>query len=121
MRVRSVCDPVGLRAGVSWAVVAIALLLCNCAHAETRVYLLRGWFGVFSTGMDSMAEELRGKGIKAEAIGTPRLEVDGLEGRQGAGGRHDRPARAGRPLAGREQRDRNGSRAARRTRFRWTC
>jgi hypothetical protein len=33
------------------------------------VYLLRGWFGVFSTGMDSMAEALRGKGIQAEAIG----------------------------------------------------
>jgi len=50
-------------------VLAIALHCCNCAHAETRVYLLRGWFGVFSTGMDSMAEELRSKGIKAEAIG----------------------------------------------------
>jgi hypothetical protein len=58
-----------LKGGVTSIVVAIALLLCNCAHAETRVYLLRGWFGVFSTGMDSMAEELRGKGIKAEAIG----------------------------------------------------
>jgi hypothetical protein len=33
------------------------------------VYLLRGWFGVFSTGLDTMAEELRGKGIKAEALG----------------------------------------------------
>jgi alpha-beta hydrolase superfamily lysophospholipase len=69
MRVRSVRDPAGSRAGVRWGVVVLALLLCNCAHAETRVYLLRGWFGVFSTGMDSMAEELRGKGIKAEAIG----------------------------------------------------
>jgi hypothetical protein len=54
---------------VTSAVVAIALLWCSCAHAETRVYLLRGWFGVFSTGLDRMAEELRGKGIKAEAIG----------------------------------------------------
>ena len=49
--------------------VAFALLWGNCAHAETQVYLLRGWFGVFSTGMDSMAEQLRGKGIQAEAIG----------------------------------------------------
>lgn len=49
--------------------VAIALLWGNGAHAEIQVYLLRGWFGVFSTGMDTMAEELRGKGIKAEAIG----------------------------------------------------
>ncbi len=52
-----------------WAVLAIALHYSNWAHAETRVYLLRGWFGVFSTGLDSMAEELRGKGINAEAIG----------------------------------------------------
>lgn len=52
-----------------WAALGIALLWCNCTHAETQVYLLRGWFGVFSTGLDSMAEELRSKGIKAEAIG----------------------------------------------------
>jgi hypothetical protein len=49
--------------------VAVALLWCNGAYAEPQVYLLRGWFGVFSTGMDSMAETLRGKGIQAEAIG----------------------------------------------------
>jgi hypothetical protein len=48
----------------------IALFWCNCAAAaETRAYLLRGWFGVFSTGMDELAAELRTKGIKAEAIG----------------------------------------------------
>ena len=41
----------------------------NCGDVETEVYLLRGWFGVFSTGLDSMAEELRGKGIRAEAMG----------------------------------------------------
>jgi hypothetical protein len=58
-----------LKAGLKWAVLAIALHCCNCAQAETRVYLLRGWFGVFSTGLDTMAEELRGKGIKAEALG----------------------------------------------------
>src|SRR5689334_6310029 len=39
------------------------------AAAETQVYFLRGWFGVFSTGMDAMAEQLRNKGIKAETIG----------------------------------------------------
>jgi len=49
--------------------IAIALLWSGAAHAETRVYLLRGWFGVFSTGLDSLAEELRSKGIKAEAVG----------------------------------------------------
>lgn len=54
------------RAGV---VVAISLLLCSGAFAQTQVYLLRGWFGVFSTGMDSLAGELKAKGVKAEAIG----------------------------------------------------
>jgi hypothetical protein len=47
---------------------AIALLWCGCAHAETQVVLLRGWFGVFSTGLDTIAAELRGKGINAETI-----------------------------------------------------
>ena len=37
--------------------------------AETRVYLLRGWFGVFSTGMDELAAALNAQGAKAEAIG----------------------------------------------------
>ena len=50
--------------------VAIALLWCNCAFAvETEVLLLRGWFGVFSTGMDGLAAELKAKGIKAEVAG----------------------------------------------------
>jgi hypothetical protein len=33
------------------------------------VLLLRGWFGVFSTGLDSLVDELRAKGINAEAAG----------------------------------------------------
>ena len=45
------------------------LLASTSAFAQTQVYLLRGWFGVFSTGMDAIAEALRAKGIKAEAIG----------------------------------------------------
>jgi hypothetical protein len=49
--------------------IAIALLWSSAANAETRVYLLRGWFGVFSTGLDGLAEELRSKGVKAEAVG----------------------------------------------------
>jgi pimeloyl-ACP methyl ester carboxylesterase len=48
---------------------AIALAGCSGAWAETQVYLLRGWFGVFSTGMDAVAETLRGRGVQAEAIG----------------------------------------------------
>ncbi|HKC45732.1 MAG TPA: hypothetical protein VKC64_18010 [Burkholderiales bacterium] len=69
VRVRGVVGLGGSSAAVRWAIVVLALLWCGCAHAETRVYLLRGWFGVFSTGMDTIAEELRAKGIKAEAIG----------------------------------------------------
>jgi hypothetical protein len=48
--------------------VVVALAWHPCADAETEVYLVRGWFGVFSTGMDTIAAELREKGIKAEAI-----------------------------------------------------
>jgi len=55
-------------AGAGWAALAVALCWCNCADAETEVYLVRGWFGVFSTGMDSIAQKLRAKGIRAEAI-----------------------------------------------------
>jgi len=50
-------------------VLAVALCWCHGADAEIEVYLVRGWFGVFSTGMDSIADQLRGKGIKADAIG----------------------------------------------------
>jgi hypothetical protein len=47
--------------------MAIALLWSSCALAdEPRVLLLRGWFGVFSTGLDSLADELRAKGVNAE-------------------------------------------------------
>jgi hypothetical protein len=50
--------------------VVLALLWCNGAvAAETQVLLLRGWFGVFSTGMDGLAAELKAKGIKAEVAG----------------------------------------------------
>jgi len=49
--------------------VAIALVWSSATNAETRVYLLRGWFGVFSTGLDTVATELRSKGIKAETVG----------------------------------------------------
>jgi hypothetical protein len=69
MRKQRFPDRPGLRAAVALAVLAIALAWCSCAYAATRVYLVRGWFGVFSLGMDSMAEQLQAKGIKAEAIG----------------------------------------------------
>lgn len=56
-------------AGAKWFVAALALAWCGCVWAETQVYLLRGWFGVFSTGMDTMAGTLQGNGIQAEALG----------------------------------------------------
>jgi hypothetical protein len=62
-------DWFGSRAGACWvaAIVATALLWGNCALAgEPKVILPRGWFGVFSTGLDSLAGELKAKGIKAE-------------------------------------------------------
>src|SRR6266853_2360921 len=61
----------GSKAGAMLGIlcIAIALLWSSAAKAETRVYLLRGWFGVFSTGLDSLAEELRSKGIKTETVG----------------------------------------------------
>ena len=47
--------------------MALALLWCDGARAaEPRVLLLRGWFGVFSTGLDNLADDLKSKGIDAE-------------------------------------------------------
>lgn len=63
-------DPLQWKASASWATAfVIALFFCTIAVADTQVYLLRGWFGVFSAGMDALSDELQGKGIKAEAIG----------------------------------------------------
>jgi hypothetical protein len=51
-------------------VIAVILVLyCSPARAETRVLLLRGWFGVFSTGLDAIADALKAKGIHAEVTG----------------------------------------------------
>jgi hypothetical protein len=69
---RRVDGSCGLRAYARYvaAIATVASLACSSAHAaETRAYLLRGWFGVFSTGMDVLATELKSKGVKAEAIG----------------------------------------------------
>ena len=49
--------------------LALGLLWSSAVRGETRVYLLRGWFGVFSTGLDNIADDLSKKGIKAETIG----------------------------------------------------
>ncbi len=51
--------------------MAIVLLWGSCALAaeHPRVLLLRGWFGVFSTGLDALADELKAKGIYVEVAG----------------------------------------------------
>jgi len=60
----------GLNIIASGLVMIIVLLWGQCTlAAEPRVVLLRGWFGVFSTGMDGLASELKAKGIKAEVAG----------------------------------------------------
>jgi hypothetical protein len=51
------------------AVTVIALLYCSSARADARVILLRGWFGVFSTGLDEIANTLKAKGIRTEVAG----------------------------------------------------
>ena len=51
-------------------VIAVILVLyCSPARAEPRVILLRGWFGVFSTGLDAIADTLKARGIRAEVAG----------------------------------------------------
>ena len=50
-------------------VAVIAVLYCSPARADARVILLRGWFGVFSAGLDEIADALKAKGIRAEVAG----------------------------------------------------
>jgi hypothetical protein len=59
------------RARVTWAALTLlGLMWCDGAQAtEPKVILLRGWFGVFSTGLDSLARDLKAKGINAEVSG----------------------------------------------------
>jgi hypothetical protein len=69
MHVRHCCHPIRMMAGAS-VIVAFALLWSISAFAgQAKVVLLRGWFGVFSTGLDSLADELKAKGIDAQVAG----------------------------------------------------
>lgn len=57
----------GVRRAAAVAIAAVALLWFNGARAaETRAILLRGWLAVFSGGLDTLADELRARGINAE-------------------------------------------------------
>ena len=56
---------------IAVAVVTILVAWCDLTQAAgtARVILLRGWFGVFSTGLDTLTDELKGLGINAEVAG----------------------------------------------------
>jgi hypothetical protein len=72
MRVRDARHSTGVIAGATWlsATMALALLWCGSAFAaQPKVLLLRGWFGVFSSGLDGLADELKAKGVNAEVAG----------------------------------------------------
>ena len=58
------------RAGACLAAVGILVWWSTYALAAgPRVILLRGWFGVFSMGLDSVTEQLKALGINAEVAG----------------------------------------------------
>jgi hypothetical protein len=66
MRARDARRPIGI------IIVSIVLVLIWCTGAvaaEPKIVLLRGWFGVFSTGLDAIADELKAKGIRAQVAG----------------------------------------------------
>jgi hypothetical protein len=59
-----------ISARVVGTVVVLVLLWCaGAVAAGPHVVLLRGWFGVFSTGLDSIADQLRAQGIEADVAG----------------------------------------------------
>jgi len=60
----------GLAVRLLAAIAALGLFAHDGAlGAEPRVILLRGWFGVFSTGLDRIADQLKAIRIKAEVAG----------------------------------------------------
>src|ERR1700756_663057 len=62
-----------LRYAAVIALVAAAVIAPWCdlpkAAGLPRVILLRGWFGVFSMGLDSVTDQLKAQGINAEVAG----------------------------------------------------
>ncbi len=61
----------GYAAMIALVVAAMILSVCNVTHAAgtPRVILLRGWFGVFSMGLDAVTDQLKAQGINAEVAG----------------------------------------------------
>jgi hypothetical protein len=72
---RSVHTPkqhLGVATRAAAYLVAVAIFISWSAYALAagpRVILLRGWFGVFSTGLDSIADQLKAQGIDVEVAG----------------------------------------------------
>src|SRR5258708_8885397 len=60
----------GSKAGAMLGIlcIAIALLWSSAAKAETRVYLLRAWVGVFSTALHTLPQELSTKAFKPQPL-----------------------------------------------------
>ena len=57
------------RPSLSWIALfaALGLVSADAAHAaENRVILLRGYLGLFSNGLDKLADELKAKGFDVE-------------------------------------------------------
>jgi hypothetical protein len=89
---RSICSNGAMIALVAAATI---LSLCDVTHAAgihaagmPRVILLRGWFGVFSMGLDTVTEQLRAQGINAEVAGHLNWQNEVAEIlRERAGGR----------------------------------
>jgi alpha-beta hydrolase superfamily lysophospholipase len=61
---------------IALVVAATTVSVCDVTHAAgtraagiPRVILLRGWFGVFSMGLDSVTDQLKAQGINAEVAG----------------------------------------------------
>ncbi len=72
------CFKVGSRLAV--ALVAMVLSWSGSALAASpHVVLLRGWFGVFSAGLDDVAEQLKSQGIDAKVAGHLTWSADVAE------------------------------------------
>ncbi len=71
-RLHAVRNNASFKVGSRLAVALVAMVLSwsgSASAAEPHVVLLRGWFGVFSAGLDNVAEQLKSQGIEAKVTG----------------------------------------------------
>jgi hypothetical protein len=71
-RLRAVRYKTSVKIGSRFAVALAAMVLSwsgAALAAEPHVVLLRGWFGVFSAGLDNVAEQLKTQGFDAKVAG----------------------------------------------------